>query len=94
MVELSLRAWEPVFTSLRNVLGDEVFLCLHPDWRSAQAQSVTTTCTSTRMSVCVAVEADAAVGFVAFAADQESRWESSRCSPWTQTGKGPGSARR
>ncbi len=25
VVDLSLRAWEPVFTSLRTVLGDEVF---------------------------------------------------------------------
>lgn len=36
VVELSLRAWEPVFTSRRNVLGDKVLLCLYPDWRSAR----------------------------------------------------------
>lgn len=34
VVALSLRAWEPVFASLRAVLGDPVFLRLHPD-RSA-----------------------------------------------------------
>jgi hypothetical protein len=31
IVELSLRAWEPVFDSLRQVLGDDIFLRLHPD---------------------------------------------------------------
>ena len=33
VVAFSLRAWEPVFTSLHAVLGDEIFLRLHPDWR-------------------------------------------------------------
>lgn len=45
VVDLSLRAWEPVFTSLRTVLGEEVFLRLYPDWRSDQERAVTATCT-------------------------------------------------
>jgi GNAT superfamily N-acetyltransferase len=41
IVEFSLRAWEPVFESLRQVLGDAIFWRLHqPDWRTAQAESV------------------------------------------------------
>jgi hypothetical protein len=28
IVELSLRAWEPVFSSVRQVLGDDIFLRL------------------------------------------------------------------
>jgi hypothetical protein len=31
VVELSLRAWAPVFASLRQVLGDEIFRRLEPD---------------------------------------------------------------
>ena len=34
-----LRAWAPVFDSVREVLG-ELFLRLHPDWRASQAASV------------------------------------------------------
>ena len=30
VVAFSLRAWEPVFDSLREVLGDEIFLQLAP----------------------------------------------------------------
>jgi hypothetical protein len=30
VIAFSLRAWEPVFESLRDVLGDEIFLRLHP----------------------------------------------------------------
>lgn len=33
IVEFSLRAWEPVFGSVRNALGDDIFLRLHPDWK-------------------------------------------------------------
>ncbi len=92
VVDLSLRAWEPVFTSLRTVLGDEVFQRLYrTDWRSDQERAVTATCTSMRMNATVADEAGA-VGFVAFAADPATRrpgWESSRCSPSTRTGKEP-----
>jgi len=33
VVESSLRAWEPVFTSLRELLGDSIFDRLHdPNW--------------------------------------------------------------
>ena len=38
VVEFSLRAWEPVFASLRSVL-DEVFLRLHPEWQESQAEA-------------------------------------------------------
>jgi len=40
IVELSLAAWQPVFSSFRDVLGAELYERVHPDWRSAQADSV------------------------------------------------------
>ena len=39
-VELSLRAWAPVFASLERELGSELFTRLHGDWREYQAQAV------------------------------------------------------
>ena len=67
VVEFSLRAWEPVFVSLRTVLGDDVFLRLHPDWRADQAEAVESTCTNSERKVFVAVTDDRPVGFVAVA---------------------------
>jgi GNAT superfamily N-acetyltransferase len=67
VVELSLRAWEPVFASVRNVLGDDVFLRLHPDWRADQAEAVRSSCTHDARDVFVAVADDRPVGFVAVA---------------------------
>ena len=67
VVAFSLRAWEPVFTSLRAVLGDAVFLRLHPDWLSGQAETVRDSCTSGTLDVFVAVVEIAPVGFVGVA---------------------------
>jgi GNAT superfamily N-acetyltransferase len=67
IVEFSVRAWEPVFESLRLVLGDAIFDRLHqPDWRAAQAESVRSSCaTSPERDVFVAVADERPVGFAA-----------------------------
>ncbi len=67
VVDFSLRAWEPVFESVRIVLGDEVFLRLHPDWRAGQAETVRSSCTNPDRDVFVALTDDRPVGFVAVA---------------------------
>jgi len=36
VVELSLRAWAPVFRSMEQVLGPEIFVRLHGDWQAFQ----------------------------------------------------------
>ena len=69
VVAFSLRAWEPVFDSVRAVLGDDIFLRLHPDWREGQAQSVRSICTNDECDVFVAVIDGRPVGFVAVALD-------------------------
>lgn len=40
VVELSLRAWEPVFSSFREVLGDVLYERYYPDWRAQQAEAI------------------------------------------------------
>ena len=67
VVEFSLRAWEPVFSSLRDVLGEDLFLRLNPDWRESQAEAVRSTCTNDERDVFVAVADGRPVGFVAVA---------------------------
>jgi GNAT superfamily N-acetyltransferase len=46
VVALSLRAWAPVFESLRGALGEAVYRRLYPDWRAMQARSVEQVCRS------------------------------------------------
>ena len=58
---------EPVFASLRAVLGDEIFLRLHPDWTADQAETVRSICTNDERDAYVAVMEARPVGFVAVA---------------------------
>jgi GNAT superfamily N-acetyltransferase len=68
IVELSLRAWEPVFESLRTALGDAIFARLHqPDWRTVQAEAVRSCCTSEERDVFVAAAGEKPVGFATVA---------------------------
>lgn len=67
VVAFSLRAWEPVFDSLREVLGDEIFLQLHRDWHADQAETVRSSCLSEERDVFVALAAGSPVGFAAVA---------------------------
>jgi GNAT superfamily N-acetyltransferase len=73
LVDLSLRAWAPVFASLEGVLGESgVFERLHPDWRAGQRRVVEAACGAEDLNVWVAeVDADA-VGFVAVRLDREA----------------------
>ncbi len=65
VVWLSLRAWAPVFSSTRRVVGDEIFVRLHGDWRCYQEKSVVSALSDEAMRVWVADVGAAPVGFVA-----------------------------
>ncbi len=65
VVDLSLRAWAPVFASLERVLGSEIFGRMHPDWREDQRRAVEDVCATKKGRVWVAEVDGTAVGFVA-----------------------------
>jgi ribosomal protein S18 acetylase RimI-like enzyme len=65
IVALSLRAWEPVFASLAQVMDPEVFREQHPDWRVTQRNAVEATCADESFRVWVAREGAQTAGFVA-----------------------------
>jgi ribosomal protein S18 acetylase RimI-like enzyme len=64
VVDLSLRAWAPVFASLERVLGQEIFHRLHGDWRPFQARAVREVLNSGDITVWISVS-DQVHGFVA-----------------------------
>jgi len=67
VIAFSLRAWAPIFDSIREVLGDEIFLRLHPDWRAGQGGAVRSSCLSEERDVFVAVADGKPVGFATVA---------------------------
>jgi GNAT superfamily N-acetyltransferase len=66
VVALALRAWEPVFASVRTVLGDELDERMHgSDWREYQRKSVEGALANDDMHVWVAEHDGIAVAFMA-----------------------------
>jgi ribosomal protein S18 acetylase RimI-like enzyme len=72
VVDLSLRAWAPVFASLERELGSDVFGRLHPDWREDQRRAVEGVLAAKERRVWVAEADGTAVGFVAVRFHPES----------------------
>lgn len=65
VVQLSLRAWEPVFDSIKQSLPPEVYHYFYPDWREAQRAAVAAVCTDPQSQVWVAKIDESVAGFVA-----------------------------
>jgi GNAT superfamily N-acetyltransferase len=65
IVALSLRAWAPVFESIRETLDPEIYDYFYPDWRVSQRRDVEAACDDPDMHVWTAIEGDAVIGFVA-----------------------------
>ena len=62
VVELSLAAWEPVFVSCAQVLGEELNARVYPDWRTHQSDAVRTALQQNE--TWVSVDEDTVSGFV------------------------------
>lgn len=66
VVQLSLRAWAPVFASIQTVMNPDVYQTFYPDtWLVSQQQAVEAVCTAADTQVWVAIASDSTVGFVA-----------------------------
>ena len=65
VVELSLRAWAPVFRSMEQILGPEIFVRLHGDWRAFQERAVRDALIDEAMHVWVAEAGGRVVAFAA-----------------------------
>lgn len=66
VVELSIRAWEPVFVSVRQTIDRGLYDEFYPEgWEKSQRSAVAEVCTAGEHEVWVAVEGQVPVGFVA-----------------------------
>ena len=73
VVQLALRAWEPVFESIETVMGSDIFREQHPDWRVTQRSAVESVCSDDGAHVWVATEGSRTVGFVALKLHPDER---------------------
>ena len=73
VVELSLRAWAPVFASIESMMDPEVYREQHPDWRVTQRAAVEATCGDPEVPVWVALENGRVAGFTALKLHADDR---------------------
>jgi ribosomal protein S18 acetylase RimI-like enzyme len=74
IAELSLLAWEPVFTAWQEILGPELYpLAIYPDWRKSQKEVVERICTDDGMNTWVATVDGNVVGFVVYKLDEKAK---------------------
>ncbi len=74
LVDLSLRAWAPVFASMQQAMDPDVYAVFYPgDWRPSKQKVVEDTCAADDIDVWVARSEEGITGYVAVKMDQESR---------------------
>ncbi len=67
IVQLSLQAWEPVFSAWQQILGPRLYpIAIYEDWRQGQTAVVERICQDEKMHTWVAVVDGRVVGFVVY----------------------------
>jgi ribosomal protein S18 acetylase RimI-like enzyme len=66
IVGLSLAAWVPVFVSFQQILGEQIYRAIWPEWRKSQRESIEAVCRDAETAVLVAEVDGGVVGFLAY----------------------------
>ena len=73
MVELTLKAFEPIFESFESILGEEIFPVLFPDWRETQQKIVVDAFKNEEIALWVAEIDEIVTGLVTLKLDQQQK---------------------
>jgi GNAT superfamily N-acetyltransferase len=74
LVQLSLLAWTPVFSSFKQVLGAGIYPILYPDWRRQQREVVEGICKDGEKTPVWVADVDGIVaGFIAYTLNHEEK---------------------
>ena len=74
VIQLSLLAWAPVFSSFEQVLGARIYTAIYPDWQEQQRGVVGKVCKDDgEFTVYVALVGETVAGFVAYALNSEDQ---------------------
>jgi ribosomal protein S18 acetylase RimI-like enzyme len=67
LVQLSLLAWAPIFSSFEQILGPDIYAIIYPDWRASQREGVETVCRDGAKTIVWVAEVDGiVVGLMAY----------------------------
>jgi len=74
LVQLSLLAWEPIFSSFRHILGAEIYDKIYPDWQERQRAGVEAICREGGTTAVWVAESDGVIaGFIAYRLNMEEK---------------------
>lgn len=74
LVELSLLAWEPVFSAWKRILGPNLYpIAIYPDWQKGQKEVVENICKDEKYLTWVAEVEGKVVGFVTYELNEHSK---------------------
>ncbi|MBN1967177.1 MAG: GNAT family N-acetyltransferase [Anaerolineae bacterium] len=74
IVQLSLLAWEPVFTAWQAILGPDLYpIAIYQDWRKSQQEAVEKTCQDERNKTWVAEVAGQVIGFISYTLHEDTQ---------------------
>jgi len=65
LVDITMRAWKPVFEGMSTAISPEIYEVFVPDWQAEQMRTLNTVCGSDDIDKIVAVEEDKIIGFAA-----------------------------
>lgn len=66
LVQLTLLAFEPIFTSFEQILGPKIYPIIYPDWRKRQVEGVEKLSTNEKINLWVAQADGKVIGFIAY----------------------------
>jgi GNAT superfamily N-acetyltransferase len=74
VIQLSILAWEPVFTAWERILGPELYpIAIYPDWRIGQTEVCEKVLAIEHMHTCVTDVDGAVAGFVCYELNHETK---------------------
>ncbi|MBN1352979.1 GNAT family N-acetyltransferase [candidate division KSB1 bacterium] len=74
IIEIALAAWQPIYASYRQILGEELYAALHPDWQHAKSNEVRKACMpESGIMVFVLENGERIAGFITFSIDDASK---------------------
>ena len=74
LVQLSLLAWVPVFSSFERILGPSIYTLIWPDWKTSQRKAIEQACKNSDKTMVWVAELDGiVVGFLAYELDLEEK---------------------